>query len=146
MNQTRPGSLSLGEIMKRRGEPATPCESPQSAAPAAQAVPSPREPAEPRVRAHLVISRGPDAGTGFAISAPRITFGRGRECDVVVDDVTVSRHHAELRQRDGRYILEDGGSLNGTYINRRPVRRAELTDGDEISVGKVRFTFRASAS
>ncbi|MCI2418368.1 FHA domain-containing protein [Saccharopolyspora sp. K220] len=113
--------------------------------PAAQPVPAPRGPGDPCGRARLVISRGPDAGTGFAISTPRTTIGRGRECDIVVDDITVSREHAELRRRAGQYVLVDGGSLNGTYLNRLPVESAELADGDEIWVGKVRFTFRTDA-
>ncbi|MGP4019277.1 FHA domain-containing protein [Saccharopolyspora sp. 5N708] len=114
-------------------------------APAAQQVPAPRRSGDADGRARLVINRGPDSGTGFAISTPRTTIGRGRECDIVVDDITVSREHAELRRREGQYVLVDGGSLNGTYVNRLPVEAAELADGDEIWVGKARFTFRADA-
>jgi pSer/pThr/pTyr-binding forkhead associated (FHA) protein len=90
----------------------------------------------------MVITRGPGAGASFPISAPRTTIGRDRACDIVIDDVTVSRFHAELRRRDGGYVLEDGGSLNGTYLNRQPVQRAELADGDEVWAGTARFTFR----
>ena len=138
MNHTRP-SITAASL----DEPTWPwTELPLSPEPAALPVPPPREPWEPRARARLVVNRGPDAGTGFAIST-RTTIGRGRDCDIVIDDGTVSRHHAEVRQREGRYVLEDGDSLNGTHVNRQPVRRAELTDGDEIWVGKARFTFRS---
>ncbi|GAA0535755.1 hypothetical protein GCM10011581_24740 [Saccharopolyspora subtropica] len=111
----------------------------------AKSVPPPRAPVEPEARPRLVIHRGPDAGTGFALGTPRVTIGRARDCDIVVDDATVARHHAELRWRDGAYVLEDRGSLTGTYLNRRLVERAELADGDEIWVGKARFLFRAGS-
>ncbi|MEB3369082.1 FHA domain-containing protein [Saccharopolyspora mangrovi] len=90
----------------------------------------------------LEVGRGSSAGTSFALGAGRTVIGRHRDSDIVVDDVTVSRHHAELVVRDGRYVLEDGGSLNGTYVNRTPVISAELSDGDEIWIGKMRLTFR----
>ncbi|MDA3627047.1 FHA domain-containing protein [Saccharopolyspora oryzae] len=110
--------------------------------PTAQVVPAPRGSAESSGRPRLVINRGPDAGTGFALDGPRISIGRDRDCDIVVEDMTVSRVHAELRLREGRYVVVDGGSLNGTYLNRRPVDIAELGDGDELWIGKARFTFR----
>jgi pSer/pThr/pTyr-binding forkhead associated (FHA) protein len=71
-------------------------------------------------------------------------IGRDRGCDVVLDDVTVSRRHAELRFGDGLVTLEDLGSLNGTYVNRSPVREAVLHDGDTIWVGEHRMTFHAA--
>ncbi|KAA5830088.1 FHA domain-containing protein [Saccharopolyspora hirsuta] len=113
------------------------------AVPTAQVVPAPRDSEESSGRPRLVINRGPDAGTGFAIGGSRITIGRDRDCDIVVEDMTVSRVHAELRLRDGRYVVVDGGSLNGTYLNRQPVDIAELSDGDELWIGRVRFTFRS---
>ncbi|MEV0703011.1 FHA domain-containing protein [Saccharopolyspora sp. NPDC050389] len=140
MNETRidtsaPSGIEMDEPTRSWSVPAA----------AAQQVPAPRAPEEHHGRARLVINRGPDAGTGFAIGITRTTIGRGRGCDIVVDDVTVSREHAELRREDGRYVLVDGGSLNGTYLNRMPVDSAELADGDEIWVGKVRFTFRSGS-
>ena len=60
---------------------------------------------------------------------------------IFLDDVTVSRKHAELVQRDGRWTIQDGGSLNGTFVNRKRVESAELEDGDEIQIGKYRLTF-----
>jgi pSer/pThr/pTyr-binding forkhead associated (FHA) protein len=63
------------------------------------------------------------------------------ECGIFLDDVTVSRKHAELVQREGRWLVEDQGSLNGTFVNRKRVESAELDDGDELQIGKYRLTF-----
>ncbi|GAA4614443.1 FHA domain-containing protein [Saccharopolyspora hordei] len=109
----------------------------------AQVVPAPRESVESDGRPRLVINRGPDAGASFPLESPQVTIGRDRDCDIVVDDMTVSRVHAELHLRDGNYVVVDGGSLNGTYLNRQPVDVAELNDGDELWIGRVRFTFRS---
>jgi FHA domain-containing protein len=142
MTQTWSGASPSIEI-RSMDEPTRPwLELPAQTAPSVKNVPAPSETSEPPAHARLVIIRGPDAGTGFTINTSRTTIGRGRECDIVVDDTTVSRHHAELRRRDGGYVLEDGDSLNGTYVNRSTVRRAELVDGDEIWIGKARFVFR----
>lgn len=91
----------------------------------------------------LVVSRGAAAGTEFAISAGKTVIGRHRDCDIVIDDASVSRYHAELVVRGGRCVLRDGGSLNGTYLNRSPIQEAELADGDEIWIGTTRFTYRS---
>ncbi|MEV4732589.1 FHA domain-containing protein [Saccharopolyspora sp. NPDC049426] len=109
----------------------------------AELIPSPRE-SEQNMR--LVVDRGADEGAEFVISAPLTVIGRHRDCDIVIEDVTVSRYHAELEIEDGRCFLFDGGSLNGTYVNRRPVERIELADSDEIWIGKARFTFRVGAA
>lgn len=94
--------------------------------------------------ARLVVQRGPGAGTALALTAPVTTIGRHQDCDIVIDDHTVSRRHAELRRDGDLFRLADAGSLNGTYLNRRPVDQRELADGDEIWIGKARFTFRAN--
>jgi pSer/pThr/pTyr-binding forkhead associated (FHA) protein len=62
---------------------------------------------------------------------------------VFLDDVTVSRNHAVLVERDGAYVVEDQGSLNGTFVNRKRIDRAQLHEGDELQVGKYRLTFIA---
>jgi predicted component of type VI protein secretion system len=95
--------------------------------------------------ARLVLRRGPDAGAGFVITAARTTIGRDRASDITFDDATVSRQHAEVHRVGDRYVIADAGSLNGTYVNRQPVERAELNEGDEIWVGKMRLTFHARA-
>lgn len=107
---------------------------------AVEAVPRPRQAAEAQAR--LVISRGPDAGRELTLDQATTSFGRHRDCDVVLEDVTVSRYHADILHEGGRYVLVDDGSLNGTYLNRKPIDRAELSDGDEIWIGKARFVFR----
>lgn len=104
-----------------------------------RADPSPRAAEAPR----LVVSRGTAAGTEFVISAGKTVIGRHRDCDIVIDDASVSRYHAELVVGGGRCILRDGGSLNGTYVNRSPIQEAELADGDEIWIGTTRFTYRS---
>ena len=92
--------------------------------------------------ATLVIrSGGGRSGEAFAIAGERMTIGRSPEAEVFLDDVTVSRNHALLvRRRDGLYI-DDLGSLNGTYVNRRRIESHRLQDGDELQVGKYKLTY-----
>jgi hypothetical protein len=84
---------------------------------------------------------GGRAGERFALSGERTLVGRSPECDVFLDDVTVSRRHAELIQQGERFTIRDLGSLNGTFVNRRRVESVELHDDDEVQVGKYRLTF-----
>lgn len=92
--------------------------------------------------AALVIrSGGGRAGESFTVSEDRISIGRSPDAGVFLDDVTVSRNHALLvRRRDGLYI-DDLGSLNGTYVNRRRIESHRLADGDEIQVGKYKLSY-----
>jgi pSer/pThr/pTyr-binding forkhead associated (FHA) protein len=92
--------------------------------------------------ATLVIrSGGGRAGEAFNVGGERMTIGRGPEAEVFLDDVTVSRNHALLVQRrDGLYI-DDLGSLNGTYVNRRRIESHRLQNGDELQVGKYKLTY-----
>ena len=92
--------------------------------------------------ATLVIrSGGGRAGEAFAISGDRMSIGRSPDAEVFLDDVTVSRNHALLvRRRDGLYI-DDLGSLNGTYVNRRRIESHKLQNGDELQVGKYKLTY-----
>ncbi|KOV83257.1 FHA domain-containing protein [Nocardia sp. NRRL S-836] len=80
----------------------------------------------------------------IALAGRVAVIGRDPGCDVVLDDITVSRRHAELRFDGGLMTLEDLGSLNGTYVNRSPVREAVLHDGDTIWIGEHRMTFHAA--
>ena len=89
----------------------------------------------------VVRSGGGRAGETFTPQGDRTTIGRSPDCPVFLDDVTVSRRHAVLVERDSRWFVEDQGSLNGTFVNRRRVESAELGDGDEIQIGKYRLTF-----
>ena len=89
----------------------------------------------------VVRSGGGRAGEHFVPQGERTTIGRSPDCDIFLDDVTVSRQHAVLRRNADSFVIEDQGSLNGTFVNRRPIESAELTDGDEVQVGKYRLTF-----
>jgi rubredoxin len=89
----------------------------------------------------VVRSGGGRTGETFSPQGARTTIGRSPDCGVFLDDVTVSRRHAALVERDGRWVIEDLGSLNGTFVNRRRVESATLEDGDEIQIGKYRLTF-----
>ena len=92
--------------------------------------------------ATLVIrSGGGRSGEVFNIGGERMTIGRSPEAEIFLDDVTVSRNHALLvRRRDGLYI-DDLGSLNGTYVNRRRIESHRLQNGDELQVGKYKLTY-----
>ncbi len=89
----------------------------------------------------VVRSGGGRAGETFHPEGDRTTIGRSPDCGIFLDDVTVSRKHAVVVQRDGGFFIEDEGSLNGTFVNRKRVESAQLEDGDELQVGKYRLTF-----
>ena len=89
----------------------------------------------------VVRSGGGRAGEHFLLRTEAITVGRSPDCDIFLDDVTVSRRHALLKRDDGRFFIEDQGSLNGTFLNRRRIETAALEDGDELQIGKYRLTF-----
>ncbi|MDA3628804.1 FHA domain-containing protein [Saccharopolyspora sp. WRP15-2] len=103
-----------------------------------------REPSPGARRAQLIYTRGPDAGTGFEVEPPCV-LGRDRGCDAILDDPTVSRFHAEVLLIGDRYVLADVGSLNGTYVNGRPVDRAELADGDVVWIGNFHLRFHLTS-
>ena len=84
------------------------------------------------------------AGRGELPARGRGTrIGRSPDCDIFLDDVTVSRHHAVLLEENGEFVVEDQGSLNGTFVNHKRIDRAPLHEGDELQVGKYRLTFIA---
>ncbi len=89
----------------------------------------------------VVRSGGGRAGETFTLERDTIVVGRSPECEIFLDDVTVSRRHAELARRDDGFYINDLGSLNGTYVNRRRVESAKLSDGDDVQIGKYRLTF-----
>jgi FHA domain/zinc-ribbon domain len=88
----------------------------------------------------VVRSGGGRAGEMFPLDG-ETTVGRSPDCGIFLDDVTVSRKHAILREREGQFFIEDQGSLNGTFVNRKRVESAQLDDGDELQVGKYRLTY-----
>ncbi len=89
----------------------------------------------------VVRSGGGRAGESFFPSGERTLIGRSPECDIFLDDVTVSRRHAEITRSGDRFTITDLGSLNGTFVNRRRIESAELQDDDEVQIGKYRLTF-----
>jgi pSer/pThr/pTyr-binding forkhead associated (FHA) protein len=88
----------------------------------------------------VVRSGGGRAGETFHPEG-ETTIGRSPDCGIFLDDVTVSRKHAVLVERNGGFFVEDQGSLNGTFVNRKRVESAQLDDGDELQIGKYRLTF-----
>jgi hypothetical protein len=90
----------------------------------------------------VVRSGGGRAGEHFIPQGERTTVGRSPDCDIFLDDVTVSRKHAVLVQADGTFSIEDLGSLNGTFVNRKRIESpTKLQSGDEVQIGKYRMSF-----
>jgi len=92
----------------------------------------------------LLVMRGPNAGSRFRLDGELTTAGRHPDSDIFLDDVTVSRRHAEFYRHGARFTVRDVGSLNGTYVNRERIEEAELTGGDEVQIGKFRLLFLTS--
>jgi hypothetical protein len=91
----------------------------------------------------VIRSGGGRVGQSFPLHGERMTIGRSPDAAVFLDDVTVSRDHAVLVHRSGAWYLDDSGSLNGTYVNRRRIDSHKLEDGDELQVGKYKLTYLA---
>ena len=91
----------------------------------------------------LVVTRGPNSGSKYALDEPLVTAGRHPDSTIFLDDITVSRRHAEVRRVEGGYEVADVGSLNGTYLNRERVEKAPLSDGDELQIGTFKLLFLA---
>ena len=93
--------------------------------------------------AMLVVRRGPNAGSRFLLDKDVVTAGRHPESDIFLDDITVSRRHAEIRRSSSGFTVHDVGSLNGTYLNRERVEDGDLVGGDELQIGKFKLVFFA---
>jgi len=89
----------------------------------------------------LVVLRGPNAGSRFLLDDDFTSAGRHPDSDIFLDDVTVSRRHAEFYRHGDGFTVRDVGSLNGTYVNRERIEDAELFGGDEVQIGKFRLLF-----
>jgi FHA domain/zinc-ribbon domain len=89
----------------------------------------------------VVRSGGGRAGEHFVPQGERTTIGRSPDCDIFLDDVTVSRKHAVLVYKDHAFFIEDQGSLNGTFLNRRRIESGRLENGDELQIGKYKLSF-----
>ncbi|MER3395166.1 MAG: hypothetical protein C4318_07835 [Acidimicrobiia bacterium] len=94
----------------------------------------------------LVVIRGPNQGSRYFLENEVTTVGRHPDSDIQLDDVTVSRRHAELsKDPEGYFFIKDAGSLNGTYVNKKRVDQARLSTGDEIQIGRYKLVFVAGA-
>ncbi|MGZ4104768.1 MAG: FHA domain-containing protein [Actinomycetota bacterium] len=89
----------------------------------------------------LVIKGGPTAGSTVLIDKDITRLGRSPDSDVFLNDITVSRRHAEIAREGTSFVIKDAGSLNGTYVNRERVDVAELSSGDEVQIGKFKIIF-----
>lgn len=93
----------------------------------------------------LVVHRGPNAGSRYLLDQDLVRIGRHPDADILLDDITVSRSHAQIRRTPEGYVVTDSGSLNGTYLNRNRVEEAPLRNGDELQIGKYRLVFYGDA-
>lgn len=91
--------------------------------------------------ASLVVRNGPQAGAALTIDDDVTRLGRATDCEISLDDITVSRWHAEILRDGDHYRVRDAGSLNGTYVNNERIDEAVLHQGDELQVGKFRMVF-----
>ncbi|MEI2713217.1 MAG: FHA domain-containing protein [Nocardioides sp.] len=95
----------------------------------------------PSGHALLIVQRGPGAGSRFLLDLDVVHAGRHPDSEIFLDDVTVSRRHAEFHRTGTAFAVRDVGSLNGTYVNRDRIDSVDLRDGDEVQVGKYRLVF-----
>lgn len=89
----------------------------------------------------LVVRKGPETGETFYLDRPTLTIGRDPGSDIFLNDVTVSRKHAEVAVSSAEVIVRDAGSLNGTYVNDVRVDEAPLSDGDVVRIGRFQMVF-----
>jgi pSer/pThr/pTyr-binding forkhead associated (FHA) protein len=89
----------------------------------------------------LIVRAGAQAGARFALDGELTRLGRHPDSEISLDDITVSRRHAEVQRTEDGYVVVDSGSLNGTYVNQERVERAQLRHGDELQIGKFRLVF-----
>jgi hypothetical protein len=89
----------------------------------------------------LVVRRGPEAGTTYTLDREVTRVGRHPESEIFLDDITVSRRHAEFVRQPNGYLLKDAGSLNGTYVNRERIEETLLENGDEVQIGKFKLVY-----
>lgn len=130
-------TLAFGHLGPLDAEPAAPVGLTAEQSAAVQAL--------PRTSALLVMQRGgPGSGARFLLDADRTVAGRSPDADIFLDDVTVSRKHAEFVRELDDFLVRDIGSLNGTYVNRERIDAVVLRAGDEVQIGKFRMTFHPS--
>ena len=138
---------SFSAIPGERGGETTSIISPVAGEPEYSEEPSPDYSAAdtlPPGTALLVVLRGPNAGSRFLLDSDFTSAGRHPDSDIFLDDVTVSRRHAEFRRDPQGVKVRDVGSLNGTYVNRDRIDELQLSNGDEVQIGKYRLVYYAS--
>ena len=91
--------------------------------------------------ASLVVRNGPQAGVALTVDDDLTRLGRATDAEISLDDITVSRWHAEIVRDGDNYRVRDAGSLNGTYVNNKRIDDVALHQGDELQVGKFRMVF-----
>ncbi|NND75275.1 MAG: FHA domain-containing protein [Ilumatobacter sp.] len=89
----------------------------------------------------LIVRAGAQAGSRFALDEATTRLGRHPESEISLDDITVSRRHADIERTADGYVVSDAGSLNGTYVNQERIDRMMLRHGDELQIGKFRLVF-----
>ena len=94
----------------------------------------------------LVVKHGPEAGASYVLDASLTRVGRHPDSEIFLDDITVSRRHAEFVIDQGTCKVRDVGSLNGTYVNRERIEEVELAGGDEVQIGKFKLLFLTAES
>jgi pSer/pThr/pTyr-binding forkhead associated (FHA) protein len=97
-------------------------------------------------KAGLLTIKGPIIGEKFFLNKDSLSIGRSSESDILLDDITVSRHHAIIEKRiienkKSAFGIRDLESLNGTYVNGEIAGQADLVNGDRVQVGKYVFLF-----
>jgi pSer/pThr/pTyr-binding forkhead associated (FHA) protein len=95
----------------------------------------------PRGVGMLVVKRGPNTGSRYVLESELTKAGRHPESDIFLDDITVSRRHAEFTTGEEGTTVRDVGSLNGTYVNRERIDEAKLASGDEVQIGKFKLLY-----
>lgn len=95
----------------------------------------------PRSVGVLIVRSGAQTGTRFPLDNEVTRLGRHPDSEISLDDITVSRRHAEIVRTDDGYVVTDAGSLNGTYVNQERIERTSIRHGDELQIGKFRLVF-----
>ena len=89
----------------------------------------------------LLVQKGPNAGARYLLNSDCVTVGRNPDNEIFLDDVTVSRKHAQFLRNGKSFLVQDSGSLNGTYVNGSLAEKTDLINGDSVQIGKYRLLF-----
>lgn len=88
-------------------------------------------------QAFLICDSGPDKGKEFLLAGAELTLGRAGECNITLNDSTISGHHASIICEEGIFFVKDAGSLNGTFLNEKKVEQSKISPGDRIRIGNT---------